>query len=73
MPAVNEEKPTTQQQAVIDEIAKYIDTLVLALALVEEMKDADVPITFENARGIYLAFLTDLHLNIREAIGSRDF
>jgi hypothetical protein len=54
------DKPTTQEQAVIDRLAKWIDPQVIAETLVEELVDNEVEVTTENAQKVYLSHLFGL-------------
>lgn len=60
MPTVKQANPTPDQQRVIDQMAEFIDPQVIAGALVEEMVDYGVPVTYDNARGIFLKFSEEL-------------
>ena len=51
------DKPTEKQQAVIDELAKWIDTDVIASFIVEEMVDQGMEVTLANAKNVWLNIL----------------
>ena len=51
------DKPTVGQQAVIDELAKWIDTDVIASSIVEEMVDQGMEVTLANAQKVWLNIL----------------
>lgn len=51
------DEPTTEQQAVIDELAKWIDTDVIASFIVEEMVDQGMDITLAIAQKVWLNIL----------------
>jgi len=51
------DKPTVEQQAVIDELAKWIDTDVIASSIVEEMVDQGMEVTLANAQKVWLNIL----------------
>lgn len=63
------DNPTKEQQVVIDEVAKWIDTGVIAGTIAEELVDNSMPVTLENMKAVWLNILaTELHDNIRYAI-----
>uniref|UniRef100_A0A6M3KMK9 Uncharacterized protein n=1 Tax=viral metagenome TaxID=1070528 RepID=A0A6M3KMK9_9ZZZZ len=62
------DKPTQEQQAVIDEIAEWIDGKVLAESLAEELVDNGIEVTLENMRLVWHNMLELLHDNIWQAM-----
>jgi len=60
--------PTTKEQAVIDQLAKYIETQVIAEVVVEEVVDYGAVITFEDAKIVYLDMLENFYDLARSAI-----
>jgi len=59
--ATKEDNPTTEQQAVIDEIATWIDTKVIALVIAEELVDQEQEVTARKCRAVWHGILEELH------------
>jgi len=66
--AVKGDNPTKEQQAVIEEIAQWIDTTVIAQVIAEELVDYPKPVTVEHCKATWMRLLEDLHYQARYAI-----
>jgi hypothetical protein len=65
------DKPTPEQQAIIDEIAEWIDTSVLAETIAEDLVDEGMEVSKENMKAVWYNILeNELHENIRYAIAA---
>ena len=71
MEIVKENNPTTEQQAVIDQVAAWIDTVAIAEAIAEELVDDHREVTFEACKTIWLSVLEELSEAARGAIEYR--
>lgn len=63
-----EDMPTTDQQSIIDQVADWIDRYVIAETIAEELIDQGHPITFENAKKVWLDVLENLHAHLEVAV-----
>lgn len=66
--ATKADNPTTEQQAVINEIAAWIDTQVIAAVIAEELVDHGLPVTLDLCRKVWLRVLEDLHHTVECSI-----
>ena len=67
-PPVKEDDPTPEQQAVIDQVAGWIDTDVIAMVIAEELVDNDEQVTLLNCQKVWLDVLEDIHSVIASSI-----
>lgn len=64
----NEDNPFAKRQAVIDQIAKWIDPNVIAKAITEELVDLEIEVTLETCQKVWLRVLQVIHEQVSQAI-----
>jgi len=62
------DNPTPEQQAVIDEIARWIDTDVIARAIAEEIVDEGYKLTVKHCQDAWYHVLEEIHQTVRSTI-----
>jgi CMP-2-keto-3-deoxyoctulosonic acid synthetase len=65
---VKGDNPTKEQQQVIDEVAKWIDTNNIAEIIAEELVDSGQEVTVENMQKVWLSVLDSLWNEVRSVI-----
>ncbi len=60
--------PTPEQQAVIDEVAAWIDPAVIATAIARELVDEGITVTLTNCQASWYRVLEELHHHVKETI-----
>ena len=53
-------EPTKEQQAIIDEVAEWIDTDMIATGIAEELADCGIPITLGNMKDVWYDVLENI-------------
>ncbi len=59
------DNPTPEQQAVIIEIARWIDTTAISMSIAEELVDLGYEVTEDNMRKVWLGVLDNLSDTLR--------
>jgi hypothetical protein len=65
------DNPTPEQQAVINEIAKWIDTNAIAMSIAEELVDLGYEVTEDNMKKVWLGVLDNLSETLSIIIHAR--
>lgn len=65
------DNPTPEQQAVITEMARWIDTNALAMSIAEELVDLGYEVTGDNMRKVWLGMLDNLSDTLRIIVHAR--
>ncbi|MEK7354715.1 MAG: hypothetical protein AABZ77_09445 [Chloroflexota bacterium] len=65
------DNPTPEQQAVINGIAKWIDTEAIAMSIAEELVDLGYEVTEDNLRKVWLGVLDNLSDTLRIIVHAR--
>jgi len=65
------DNPTPEQQGVIDEIAGWIDTNAIAMAIAEELVDLGYEVTEDNVKKVWLGVLDELSDTLSVIIRAR--
>jgi len=63
-----QDNPSKEQEAIISQVAEWIDTDVIAGVIAEELVDRALPVTLENRQKVWLRVLEDLHQQVSYSI-----